>query len=387
MSGAFLRPSAAHIWGRPNGCTLYPSVVLTYPDTSSDASAEGTATHEVAAHLLALSLRGESAPNYVGTVANNGVLITEGMLETAERYVEVALSIFRRAAVFTAAGEFGGVEQKLVMYNLVHPLNEGTPDAWLLDQTRKHIHIVDLKAGYGIVEAFENWQLADYAAGVVEKLGILGGDDVDYTVFLHIVQPNAYHREGPHRIWSTKLSDLRAMWNSLKHGGAESLSDKATARTGDYCFTCPARLDCSAFTAKVYNAIQYARMEAPETFHGGAVGLELHLLDDAIRTLKGRKEATEAEAELMRQRGEIVPGVRFEQQYGRRKWLIPDADVLATGVMLGVDLSAQTPVSPAQAEKLGLNPDTVRGIAKATPSKMSAVLIKNQLARRIFEND
>ena len=128
------------------------------------------------------------------------------------------------------------------MHETVHSLNEGTVDCFLFDRTGGDLYLWDYKFGYLVVEAFENWQVINYTAGIVELFNIDGIEDQNITVHLRIVQPCAHHVDGPIRTWSVKLSDLRAYFNVLKSNAAIAMSNDSVIRSGSHCVYCTARV-------------------------------------------------------------------------------------------------------------------------------------------------
>ena len=54
------------------------------------------------------------------------------------------------------------------------------------------------------------------------------------------------------------------------------------------------------------------------------------------------------------QLGADVPGFTVKHSTGRRHWTLPDADVVAVGSLLGLELGKVTAITPAQAGKAGM---------------------------------
>lgn len=129
----------------------------------------------------------------------------------------------------------------------IHPMFYGTLDAALLWTSAiaplKRLEIVDYKHGEGIlVEVEDNAQESYYAVGKVVELNLAD----DTPVRLTIVQPNAFHPDGPIRSYDTTAGRLRRwLWDRLvpamERGGAPEY------KIGDWCRFCPAALACPAY--------------------------------------------------------------------------------------------------------------------------------------------
>src|SRR5690606_9471338 len=74
---AFLPPSGASIWVR---CALAPTMAAMFPSAADEDTRKGEAAHWVAGELHALR------PVELGTVAPNGYVVNEHVLETAEAF-------------------------------------------------------------------------------------------------------------------------------------------------------------------------------------------------------------------------------------------------------------------------------------------------------------
>ena len=352
---AFLAPSAAHRWVH---CPFAPTLEAQYPETEpSPASLEGTAAHEVAGLIF------QGTPPEIGQQMSNGVAVTQEMIEGGT---------LLRDEVWKMLGPESWpslkIEQPIKCSRVHSTLCEGTPDV------RGYIHpalipVWDYKYGFEVVEAFENWQLIAYAAGVMDELGIDGLAD-QHTVFdLCVVQPRAPHRLGPVRHWKVKASDLRPYVNRLRNAAEEAASGKARAvPTPDGCKYCAGRHACEALQREAFNALAHSQQGAAFELSPHALGLEARTLIRAQSLLAARVSGLEAQIEATLRTGGAVPFWVLQSEAGRLKWKVPDEQVRAVGQMFGKDLTTTEVVTPAQAVKAGIPEATVRAFAERPTS-------------------
>jgi len=335
-----------------------------YPDDEdSPAAREGTAAHEVAAALVAT---GELMP--IGTLAANGVEITQEMAEGGHLYAEHVRSVLPRGVIC--------VEQRVECFNL-HPECWGTPDTYLFDGA--DLHVFDYKFGHGFVDEFENWQLLAYATG------IWNGAAIRDKLHLHIVQPRNFSRRGPVRTWTLTAQQLdgyasriSARLRDVAEGGAE-----IGCVTGQHCHYCPARRGCEALTRAGQLACVTTGEAIPLDLTPEQLGVELAYLQRAAELLKYRIGGLEEQAEALLRVGARVPGYHLVSAPGRERWTAPD-QVAALGQLWGVDLMKPAePITPAQARKKLPDPAMVDTLATRT-----AALVLQQDSeketRRIF---
>src|SRR5690606_19069954 len=72
----------------------------------------------------------------------------------------------------------------------------GYIDNWLLDTKANTLYVWDAKFGHRGVDAFENWQLITYVAGLLEQLSINGFVDQNLNVSLRVSQPRSFRSGG-----------------------------------------------------------------------------------------------------------------------------------------------------------------------------------------------
>lgn len=335
------------------------------PD-EQDAAEEGIAAHWALAEMFAgrSPLAGEAAPN--------GVRLTDEMLDA----VEVG-----HAGALRFLGAVAPTVEQPVRIPRIHPECWGTPDvrAWL---SPTHLFVGDYKHGFGVVEAFENWQLLAYAVGAISEAG---AHDLDVTVTAAILQPRAQHRDGPVRVWRFRAAEVRAQVNVAAAAAAQALGPAPEVRVGASCRHCRARPVCPALMRAAGNAADLADQALPVVLTPAALGVELRHAQRALKLLQARADALEQQALATMRGGRDVPHFRVEHAAGRERWKKPDAEVVALGKMLGLDFAKpQEAVTPAQAAKRGL-PDALRA-AFAERQTGAATLVPDDgtQARKVF---
>ncbi len=373
---ARLAPSAMHrIEGCPGSLAMEERMP---PGKSSAAANEGTAAHELAAWALTMQ---RDPADMLGRViditgkdharrflqkgaplTDDGTRwpVTEEMVEAVKVYVEHILSL-------------GGerlVEQRLHMTR-IHEDIWGTGDdiTWLADE--KHLHVVDLKYGRGVVvEAKDNSQLACYASGALTRLeaeGISGAR----TITMTIVQPRAPHDEGPVRSWTVDAAELADKELDIAGSARAALiatgqndvgSDEWNAewlRPGEHCRFCSFGAQCPK---RAEQAIADAQAEfaddgtmtlpEPESMTPEALADTLRKARQIQHWINAVEEHANAEA----QAGRIPPGFKLVAKRATRSWKDESTFVAMAPMLFSVDTAqmyaAPKLLSPAQLEKL-----------------------------------
>lgn len=328
-----LAPSSAYRWVFCEGSVALEAA---YPETEEDESAaEGTAAHHAGAEIL--------LGREPGTVAPNGVVLTDEMLDGAQMWVDDVRSIGAPASELQ-------VEQRVYMPR-IHEQAYGTPDTWLFVPSTGTVYVWDFKFGHGVVEHFENWQLIAYVCGILDLLGIDGRSDEHIWCDLRVVQPRAYHREGRVRSWRVRASDLRGYFNRLNLAAHAAMRPGAATRTGSYCLHCNAAANCGTLRKAVTHAADWLGGSSPEELPARAAGEEMELLEHLATLVKARRTARTADLSARLRRGEGVTGWCLENTTGAKAWKPEDKDkVIALGPLLGLDLAKEpAPITPTQA--------------------------------------
>jgi len=382
-----LAPSSAHIWAPDQGCRGSVALQAAYPaPEDSEEAREGTAAHYYVAELL----NGRDVP--VGATAPNGHPITAEMVDCAQEILIDIRDTLRAASPGLALR----VEEK-VFAPSVHEANYGTPDTYLMDRPKKHLHIWDYKYGHRFVDAVGNWQLLDYAIAIFDSEGY--SPDVAYdhplswrgwTVTFTIAQPRNYHALGPLRYWQLSGERLASDYLSrLRKSAFEGMAPGAPYTTGPHCRDCSGRHVCPALQRAGAIAMDVSLQAQPVELPTHAVGLELRQIDDAIKRLEARKTGLEEHALGLIRSGTPVPFFSAQHASGREKFTAPVAEVFALGDMFGVDLrKPQEAVTPNQAraalKTAGVDGSVITAYADRPMGALRLVRVDDDAAKLAF---
>ena len=321
-------------------CTGSVQLQERYPDETGPDAARGTVAHECLARLLRT---GSHIPaGTVMTVDGHSVTVDEDMQLNAAMARDVI-----------AAWGIPVVVEREVACGRIHQSCGGTPDVRGYDPDKKLLRLMDYKYGFGIVEAYENWQLLAYLVGCMDELGVA---DTDTHVEFTIVQPNASHKDGTVRTWVFKASDVRAQVNTMRNKCEIASGPTATCTPGEHCHAqhCNAAQGCEALHRSTYNTLAHIRKPEAFDLDPQSAARELALLDEAESIIKARRDGLEVRVMADIRNGVVNPHYAIENVNARRRWKEGQEDaVIGVGAMMGVNLvQPRRAITPAQAEKL-----------------------------------
>lgn len=360
-------------------CSASTTLEARYPETEESPDArDGTAAHWAVSETLAGRLVD------VGEMAPNGIFLTKEMVDGADLICD---DITRELAglPFGLKPSQGQIEQR-VQIPAIHSQSWGTPDYSFCVQAgeRTTILLYDYKFGHKHVEVYENWQLIEYLAGVMNTLPWPVKDQF-IDVRARIVQPRSFHRDGPVRRWDFNASAVRAQINIASHAAHEALGPNPVARTGPECYGCKARAHCPTLQASAYRIVDEAKRPQPLELPPAALGLELSMLRKAQVLLDARVSGLEAQAMSQIKAGKNVRMFAIEHTAGRESWTVPAEQVIAVAKMLDLDIAKPPePITPNQAREKGLDPALVAQFSKRSPGGAKLVEQDSTDAKRIF---
>lgn len=372
MTHSIIPPSSAHVW---TACPGWVTMSQCFPQTDeTEAQREGTLAHDYAARLISSHARANSEPVNIDD---------DEMREAVEMYAGNVREVMLQTGVL--GGHAFGIEQPLKM-GYIHDLSFGTPDCFLFDAKNLTVYLWDFKFGYDPVEAFRNWQLINYAPGVVAHLQAHTPllSDTKLKFVFRIVQPRAFHRDGPIREWVVSHEELRPYIDSLREKATEALLPDAPTQSGAHCKYCPARHACPSALQAATSLYEVAGQSLPLDISIEAQAVQLRIVRRAAKHLEAIKEALEQQIESHIRAGKHVPGFAVAQKLGRQKWSVDIEQVVALGDMFGVDLRKNDAVTPKQAIKLGIDESVINGYSQKTSSGIEIVEDDGSKAQHIF---
>jgi len=355
---AILAPSSAARWVQ---CPGSVAMQLASPAINDDpeASEEGVAAHARAA----LQVRGLPVEH----------IDDREMDEAAALYANT----IRSRIIAIAEPHEVHVEERVDCYN-VHPENWGTPDCWVFCRATMVLDVYDFKYGHKYVDAFENWQLLNYAAGILKQLGIITAPT---TINLHIIQPRSYHRDGPVRTWSLQLADFYPKYQQRLSKAAElAMSADAPCITGPECEYCTARHTCPALIAVGYQILEASCHSLPLNLSPHALGMVLTQVREGIARLEAIETGLTQQATNVLRNGGRVTGWMLVSTQGRKAWTKPIEEVIMLGTMMGVQLSKPGVITPTQAIAAGLDEALVDGYSARPSGKPTLTATGKRLA-------
>lgn len=349
------RPSKAHRWAG-GGCTGSVAAESAHGliETTSPNAEEGKRLHALAAATI------YEGP-HPDTSAEDHEIITP--------YVDDVLD---------ALNATHGTGQLALEKQLTSGRFKGTPDAYLLAWNK--LIVWDFKTGRCPVEAFENWQLLLYACMILEWDFSLSSP---VEVELRIVQPTAYHPDGPVRVW--RAPNLRHYANRIYKAVDEAEDNPQFVATPSNCLYCKAVTNCPAARNVTLGALDMAASEVGP-LDAAAVASELQTLRTAAGVVKARLASMEAEAEARLKSGEFLPGCGASNSGpGKWVWDAEHDEVVSLCALYGHNAELVTLRTPTQMRKAGMREDVLNEITKRTTPKLSVTTdVKNEL-EKIFK--
>jgi len=232
----------------------------------------------------------------------------------------------------------------------IHEFFYGTADDVYYWETERVLDVTDFKYGAGIVvEVPWNVQTMYYACGVLETLDLW--DKVD-KVRLRIVQPRAHHFDGPVRMWTVPVADLRKWMEEVLVPGMDRALVSRDTKSGMHCRFCPVRSRACPQLMKDMKELEDMTNEARE----GSAAKELteaqlgHFMG-LFNLAKIINKAAQKTAFNRLQAGKKVPGFKLVNARSNRE-LKEGGEAAAIDKFGQLAYSAPMLLSPAQLEKL-----------------------------------
>lgn len=376
MSGnhAILAPSA---FDRTIKCQAWVGLASGLPpEPDTEETLEGNAADWVAKQYA----NGNEVPHGTPIPLPGGFRVDYDMIHGAKMWADVL--------------GYGSVSGVPIMIERIHPTAcWGEPDGWRWDPIEYKLRLPDYKYGFGVHDPFEHWQLIPYGVGIADTLQL--PDDAEAE--LKIVQPRAFHKDGPVRSWNVSIGTLRKYGDRAREAAARALPPEgyelAPAVVGEHCIYCPARHVCRTFQYANTKLVEFIGKAESIALPPEAVGAELAIIEAAEALVKARRESLQAQAETYLRQGKRVLNYGMEPTQTKLKWndgVTPD-EVLALGTLLEKDLHkprgeinsmASPVVTPTQAIKSGIDEAVI--YQYASRSKGMKLTRETNEARRAF---
>ena len=299
---AQLSPSSAVRWMTCPGSVRMCEGI---PDTSSDASLEGTMMHTVSSHCLT---RGTDAAGYVGvTDPETGLILQAEQAQAVQTYVDTVRDICE-----TTGGKLL-VEQRLSIWHMTGEEDaHGTADAVIL--TMDELIVIDAKFGRGVaVDAEENPQLMMYAAAAYVEHELA----YDFKrVRMMIVQP----RLNASPEWTIPVTELNEFMEEVQWCAESTRQpDAPLVPSAKGCQWCRAKATCPAITNQIMDDFDDVVPETADERDLARVMANADMIEKWVKAVR-------AEVERRLLAGEPVHGYKLVQgKKGNRQWADPDA--------------------------------------------------------------
>lgn len=214
-----------------------------------------------------------------------------------------------------------------------------TTDCWgttdLFNDAPRIVTVLDLKNGKWDVDAYHNKQMLTYGAALLEKT------DAEWWRFV-IFQPNGLDEE-PFKQWVAHRSEVIAHRDRV----LRAIADRSAPKPGPHCRWCKSFQTCPAMSTDA-GFVMGAMSRRPEDL----TTEELVRLLRLIRALGDAKSVYDDLLTARLKMGYIAAGAALKPGRAFRSW--NDATQAAKVLFEAYGEKGVKPISPAQAEKLGL---------------------------------
>lgn len=345
MAHSLLSPSGAHRW---LSCTPSAMLERQFPDTGSEAAAEGTLAHSLAELKLRHHFQTVEFGRTKFTKAVNKLKKEPRWNDEMQGYTDTYLDYVKSVAMSFEREPSVAIEKHVDLDKYIPHLPDeepagGTADCILIGEGT--LHIIDFKYGQRVpVSAEGNPQLALYALGAYEAYKILYPIE---RIELHIVQPRISEEAS---CWGCPLSELLAFGKWAKGQAEKAIKGEGSFHSSkETCRFCRARGRCPARAEKNLK-LSDAVGKMPPLISNEEMAEYLRRGEDVARWLSDLQDCALAECLA----GNEVPGWKAVEGKGSREWV--DLDTAFSGLTAaGIEeelLWERKPLSVAQAEKV-----------------------------------
>jgi len=242
-------------FSRRIGCPGSANMERDLPNESSIYADEGTAAHQLGEDCLRKGDRPEEYRGEIIVVEKEGPRrefeVNADMIEAVNVMVDHCTPLLGRHMI----------EHKFAL-PFLGPDEKGTSDFtaltlnyfdWEDGLTKNILHVVDYKHGKGVpVEAKDNVQGLCYGLGAAKEFQHEKWDILRIT----IVQPRAYHDDGPVRSWDVPRDELFDYMLSFAAAAKATEDPNAPLQVGKWCRFCKAKIQCPAQLKNAQDAME-----------------------------------------------------------------------------------------------------------------------------------
>jgi hypothetical protein len=331
MAHSLLSPSSSARW---LDCGASVKENEKYPNKSNSAADYGTMVHQLGEWLLL-----DKPLADIGEIVE-GVEVDKEAQDLAQDYSNYVRSFLDEDKVLFAERHYD--------MSFIAPDTGGTADATVINDTT--LHVMDLKAGHGIVYAENNPQLMLYALGALHAL------EDDYyidEVTLHIVQTRAGHIDS----WSCDIDTLLEFEEFAKTQAKAILEGEPEFNpTPRACKWCRHQANCGAL-AKFTEDVIKGDFEDLEDIDGKANLIEsshIKRILDNKDLITSFIKAVEDEALNKIQNGESIEGFKLVEAVTRKAWDKAEMENIEKYLRRKLKMDGaykQTVITPTQAVK------------------------------------
>jgi hypothetical protein len=377
-----LSPSRA---ARRVACPGSHQLEAQYPDIETESSREGTAAHWVAAEIL----RGKAMPE-LGSFTPNGEIVTQEMQDGAELYYDHVREILESSdqILQDKLSEYIHIEEEIGVIS-IHPNCKGTPDCWAYILNSGEIHVWDYKFGHTPVDPMDNWQLIEYAAGIIEYLKQKRNINTQTMSFnsihFHIVQPRDYRSANKIKTWVVSIDELLPYFDTLRKAEAAAMQPNALCLPSPECNYCTARHACPALSQTALTVADAALQNLPDDLNEQQLGSELRYLEYAQQRLNARITGVKEQILIHLRSGKRIPFYQLDTGRPRERWTKSADRIAKLGDLFGINLRRiPDVVTPQQAIKAGLPEEVVKVNSERPTGEFKVVPINMQKIKKLF---
>ena len=336
--------------------------------STNPAAEEGKAAHYVLERLLhgdvdANSLIGQSAPN--------NFIIDKHMVNYALRSIPEIKPLI----------DFVRCERKITLVSEQGTRIYGRYDLGGGQASTKTLRMFDYKYGYSVIEPEQNYQLLGGTAGMLQELT---RDQFDWVEMI-VIQPRAHHPKGPVRKWTISINEFWDHYAWMMRRADEVKRGNQPFVPGPWCKYCKKQHGCSALRAAGLQVVDQVEQGFFEELDADALSFERQIVNRNLKTLKEYSKALDMQIVQRLRKGEYIPKLMAEPQYGRDVWIEPEVLKTFEAIMPELKLHKDVPLTPKQAIEAGLPEKLVLTLIK-TPMTGYGLVEKDQVeeARKVF---